>query len=183
MRMQRRQILAGGLAASLLSPTRGHAMACVNITPHWEYVADTVMGGVSIGQITPDTISGRQAMRLTGEVSTENNGGFIQMAFNPGGAAVFDASAFTALSVDVIGNGELYDISLRTTDLTRPWQSYRARFRAEPTWRTVSLPFTDLTPNRTEMPFNPARLRRIGILALGRAFKADVAVANIKLCH
>ena len=33
---------------------------------------------------------------------------------------------------DVLGNGEGYGIHLRTEDLTRPRQSYRQSFRADP---------------------------------------------------
>jgi hypothetical protein len=66
----------------------------------WEFVSDTVMGGVSSGRILKETISGRKATRLTGNVSLENNGGFVQMAFdlNDDGSA-FDASSFNAIEL------------------------------------------------------------------------------------
>jgi hypothetical protein len=55
----------------------------------WYYFADTVMGGVSRGQILRKEILGRPAMELQGTVSLENNGGFIQIAmdFNENGNA------------------------------------------------------------------------------------------------
>ena len=42
---------------------------------NWAFLADTVMGGVSRGNA--EFIPG--ALRLTGNVSTKNNGGFIQV--------------------------------------------------------------------------------------------------------
>ena len=42
---------------------------------NWAYLADTVMGGVSRGGA--EFSAG--ALRLTGQVSTKNNGGFIQV--------------------------------------------------------------------------------------------------------
>ncbi len=154
----------------------------MRLTPRWTFVADTVMGGVSTGRVVAVTHAGRPAARLTGDVSTDNNGGFIQMATDLGaGGAVLDASGFRAVHMEVIGNGELYHLSLRTTDLRRPWQSYRGAFVAPKDWTTVEIPFNALMPNNTNIPFNPARLRRMGILAVGRAFAADVAVGPVLL--
>lgn len=46
----------------------------------WELVTDRVMGGVSNGRIEQTVINGRTAIRMTGRVSLDNNGGFIQIA-------------------------------------------------------------------------------------------------------
>jgi hypothetical protein len=47
-------------------------------------------------------------------------------------------------------------------------------------WTSVSLPFADFTPHRTERPLNLARLRRIGIVAIGREFEVDIAIADAR---
>lgn len=148
----------------------------------WEYVADTVMGGVSSGGITRQTVRGRPANRLTGRVSLDNNGGFVQMALDlaPGGATC-DARAYRAVAIDVTGNGEDYNLHLRTADVTRPWQSYRAGFTAGPVWRRIILPFGSLDAHRIAVPFDPAVLRRIGLVAIGRAFEVDLAVGRVAL--
>jgi hypothetical protein len=152
----------------------------VPLTPQWEYVADRVMGGVSTGALSVEDVAGRAAARLTGRVSLENNGGFIQMAFDTAHAGSgVDPAAWTGLFLDVYGNGERYDVRLRTTDLERPWQSFRAEIEAQPLWRTILLPFDGFVPHRTQASFNPGALRRVGILAAGRAFEADVAVARV----
>lgn len=151
------------------------------LTPHWDYVADTVMGGVSTGRATQEVVDGRDAIRLTGAVSLDNNGGFVQIAFDLTAGAVFDASAFAGIALDVRGNGETYDLRLRTDALTRPWQSFQTAFIAPAEWTTIQLPFTAFAPHRTEATFDPARLRRVGILAIGREMQADIAVAGVRL--
>lgn len=146
----------------------------------WQFIADGVMGGVSRGSMTRETIEGRQALRMRGRVSLENNGGFIQMALDlsPSGSAI-DASDFSGIKIDVIGNGQTYNLHLRTTDIARPWQSYRQSFIADGTWETHRIPFTDFVPHRIETPLDITRLRRIGVLAIGREFEADVSVGGI----
>ena len=79
----------------------------------------------------------------------------------------------------VRGNGEQYSVHLRTPDNLRPWQSYRAHFVAGPEWQTVDLPFAAFAPYRLEAPLDVTRLRRIGLVAIGRAFFADLAVAEL----
>ena len=153
----------------------------MQITPTWEFVADTVMGGVSTGRVSQGVQQGRDATRLTGTVSLDNNGGFVQMAFDlaPDGSAV-DASGFTGIELQVLGNAELYDLRLRTDALTRPWQSFRTEFLAPDKWSTLRIPFTDFMAHKTDARFDAAQLRRIGVLAIGRVFDADIAVASIQ---
>ena len=61
---------------------------------------------------------------MRGDVSLENNGGFVQISLDlaPDGHAV-DASAWSGIEFDVFGNGEDYGVHLRTADLSQPWQS------------------------------------------------------------
>jgi len=151
------------------------------IGTRWELIADRVMGGVSSGAMTRETIAGRPALRMQGDVSLENNGGFIQVALDlaPGGGAV-DASGWVGVEIDVLGNGERYKLHLRTADIVRPWQSYRADFTATPEWRTVRLPFTAFAPHRLEVPLDLTSLRRLGVVAIGRAFAADIAMGGLR---
>ena len=46
---------------------------------YWQYVSDRVMGGVSDGQVSLEQDGEMYYARLTGNVSTANNGGFIQL--------------------------------------------------------------------------------------------------------
>ena len=147
----------------------------------WEVLSDRVMGGVSLGRLARETVVGRRANRLTGEVSLENNGGFIQMALDldPSGVAI-DCRAFAGIEIDVAGNGETYGFHLRTTALERPWQSYRQGFTVGEAWQSIRLPFSGFVPHRTSAAFDPAHLRRLGLVAIGRAFSADLALAALK---
>jgi hypothetical protein len=147
----------------------------------WRMFTDTVMGGVSEGTMSRELVAGRQAIRMRGNVSLENNGGFVQIALDlgPEGKAV-DVISWTGLELDVFGNGETYAMHLRTADLSRPWQSYRQSFKTSPAWRTVELPFTDFVAHRTDVDLNARRLKRIGIVAIGRPFVADVSVGGVR---
>lgn len=148
----------------------------------WEFISDAVMGGVSKGTLRASDIAGVEAMRLKGVVSLENNGGFLQMAFDVNNhGRTLDASCFSGIAIDVQGNDEHYDIRLRTSDLTRPWQSYRASFFARAQHETVTIPFAKFHPHKTVNVFNPQLLRRIGILAIGRVFEADISLSAVRL--
>jgi hypothetical protein len=147
----------------------------------WKFVSDTVMGGVSQGTISHTHIGGRKAAQLTGDVSLENNGGFLQIAADLAPTGSLDASDWQGFVLDVLGNDETYEIRLKTEQLTQVWQSFRAPFVASHMWTTLTLPFSAFKPYRTEVDFDPSVLRRIGILAVGRAFSADVAISNLRL--
>lgn len=173
-------------AASLAEPTAIIDDFSQQSAPHngrvtWELVSDRVMGGVSDGTLVREVVQGRTALRLRGRVSLENNGGFLQLArdLNTDGRMV-DASGFDGIAIEVLGNGKRYNLHLRTTDLTRPWQSYRQTFSAGPTWKTVRLAFSDFKAHRTDVPLDLRKLRRIGLLAIGEAFDADLAVAALR---
>jgi len=148
----------------------------------WRGVSDRVMGGVSKVDVTQTRIDGRSCLHLRGDVRLENNGGFIQAALDlTTSDTPLDASRFTGVRLLVRGNGEVYGVHLRTPNTYLPWQSYRATFVAPPTWTSVALPFDSFEPYRLNRPLDRARLRRIGLVAIGRAFRADLAVAELAL--
>ena len=147
----------------------------------WRLITDDVMGGVSSGQLTLDSIDNRPCLRLRGDVRLENNGGFVQAALDLNGTGAFDASAYQGVLLEVYGNDEVYNLHLRTDDVWLPWQSYRASFRAPTGWHTVRLPFADFDGYRITTALDLERLERIGIVAIGRAFQADLCVASVAL--
>jgi len=152
-----------------------------SIGTSWALLTDTVMGGVSRGSLEATTIEGRPALRMKGLVRLDNDGGFIQMALDlaPDGNPV-DASPWTGLELDLLGNGEAYGLHLRTMAVTRPWQSYRQTFIAPHNWATLQLPFKGFTPHRLDTPFDATQLRRLGLVAIGRAFEADLALGGLR---
>ncbi len=147
----------------------------------WRLFTDGVMGGVSSGQFTPDTLDSRACLRLCGDVRLENNGGFVQAALDLKGTGAFNASAYQGVLLDVYGNDEVYNLHLRTGDVWLPWQSYRASFKAAAGWHSVRLPFAGFDGYRITSALDLERLERIGIVAIGRAFQADLCVARVAL--
>jgi hypothetical protein len=139
------------------------------------------MGGISKVVMGREVVASRAAIRVRGDVSLENNGGFVQAALDLSPTAdVVDASGGDGIAIDVFGNGEDYGVHLRTDYLARPWQSYRQNFTASADWRTVVLRFSTFVPYRTDVPLDTRRLRRIGLVAIGRAFRCDLAIGGLR---
>lgn len=156
-----------------------------NLGTKWRLVTDDVMGGLSSGKLTLDDVNGKSCIRMQGDVSTENNGGFVQIALplsdnNPDDKP-FNASAYTGIEITVAGNNESYNIHFRTDNLWFPWQSYRFSFIATADWQTYRIPFDKLEPYKTSKEFSPDDIIRIGLVAIGREFKANLCLASIKL--
>ena len=138
------------------------------------------MGGLSEASGFHDVLDRLPCLRLTGDVRLENDGGFIQAALDlTHSCETLDASNYTGVRITVCGNGEKYSVHLRTSDNVWSWQSYRAHYTAGPEWETVDHPFNTFEPHRLEVPLDRARLRRIGLVAIGRAFFADLAVSEL----
>ncbi len=148
----------------------------------WRGVSDKVMGGVTEVSIVNDVIDAQPCLRLTGDVSLENNGGFLQAVLPLAqDQKIFDASGYTGVQFLVHGNGEQYSIHLRTPDNSRSWQSYRAHFIAKPAWATIIVPFSSFVPYRLKKSLDTRCLRRISFVAIGRAFHADLAIGGVRL--
>jgi len=158
-----------------------HTLPSSSTSNNWMLISDRVMGGISSGTIRREVVSGRNAIRMQGGVSLENGGGFLQIAIDLGDdGRETDARNWTGIQLDVLGNDQSYNLHLRTTDIKRSWESYRQSFTAQSIWQTIELPFSDFTPHRTECSLNIARLCRIGIVAIGRQFEADISIADIR---
>jgi hypothetical protein len=145
----------------------------------WRMMTDGVMGGVSTGTLTTASIGDRDCLRMQGDVRLENNGGFVQAALDLDDTVAEDASGYTGIVIDVYGNNESYNLHLRTDDLWLPWQSYRAGFQATDSWQTLRLPFAEFVPYKTSKPLDLTELERLGVVAIGRAFSADVCIGRL----
>ena len=145
----------------------------------WRMFTDTVMGGVSTGKLAPASVDQRDCLRLQGDVRLESNGGFVQAALDIEDTPAGDASACTGIEIEVYGNNETYNLHLRTDDLWFPWQSYRATFEAPARWQTLQLPFAEFSAYRTRKPLDVTELERIGVVAIGRAFTADLCIGRV----
>lgn len=146
----------------------------------WRLGTDQVMGGISTADLKPGRHGDRGWLRLSGTVSTANSGGFVQMALDPAGGKHWNASTFTGLQLLVSGNGEKYNVHLRTSDLRLPWQSYRAEFVTEPEWRVIRIPFSSFEAYRIKTRLDTSRLIRLGLVAIGRNFAADLCLGDLR---
>lgn len=141
----------------------------------WTFVSDQVMGGVSTGQARIEARDGVPVLHLTGEVSTQNNGGFIQARTKL--AARLDPKT-SGVIMKVQGNDQRYFIHLRTSGTALPWQYYQAPFEATGQWQTVSVPFSQFKPSGRLLraSLRPENIRSLGIVAYGRPHTADLSV-------
>ena len=148
----------------------------------WRGFSDRVMGGISDAAFGQDTIAGKTCVRMTGNVTRENNGGFIQMAMYFGNNdAELDGSDYDGIELHVHGNNEDYNLHVRTADCGWYDQSYRASFFAKQEWQTIRISWGEFKPNGVKAPLDTARINRIAILGWMREFKADIGLAEIAL--
>jgi hypothetical protein len=151
---------------------------------HWTYVSDQVMGGISEGAMVFAQDDNQHFARMTGQVSTDNNGGFIQFRRAITKEALGTKEVFqsaTGVFLRVRGNSEQYFVHLRTSGTILPWQYYQASFEVTEQWQMIKLPLTDFQRSgswlRTSL--KPASIRSIGVVAFGRDHSAQIDVAEI----
>jgi hypothetical protein len=173
--------MSASAADTLLIDDFGGAGGLSRLGTPWRLVTDRVMGGASSGRLSRAEIDGRRALCLRGEVSLENNGGFVQAALDLAAEGYLNANAYTGIRILVRGNGESYNLHLKTAEVRLPWQSYRSRFRAGTEWREIRLPFDGFEPHRIGVPLDAGNLRSLGLVAIGRAFTAELCVAEVGL--
>lgn len=182
--ISRRHALAVTLAAATTAATTAGTTAARAANPptpiddfgqgaqgRWQFFSDQVMGGVSTG----DAQVAQSRLRLTGEVSTANNGGFIQARLKLDKRL---PEAARALVLRVRGNGAGYFVHLRTGGTLLPWQYYQAPFATRADWTEVELPFAAFKPSGGMLRAEPApaSVRSVAIVAYGSDYTADVSV-------
>jgi hypothetical protein len=144
----------------------------------WRLLTDTVMGGVSTGQVAFVQEDGRPHAHLTGMVSTKNNGGFIQIRADLPEAP---PDSTTGVRLVVRGNDQRYFVHLRTAGTVLPWQYYQAGFEATGAWTEVRLPFASFNPSGQLLRSQPRAggLKSIAIVAFGQDYQADIDIREI----
>lgn len=172
------QLMADELLVIQPAPNEGITS---EVDTSWRLITDGVMGGLSSGTLSKNSVEGRPCMRLRGDVSLKNNGGFIQAAVDIGSTPAANASAYQGIMLEVYGNNQEYNLHLRSNDVWLPWQSYRASFVAPAKWQTIKLPFSSFSGYRIRKPLDLAQLKRIGVVAIGREFAADLCIGQLAL--
>lgn len=139
----------------------------------WRFFTDQVMGGVSTG--SAQVIDG--ALVLSGRVSTQNNGGFIQARR---GDVTLPADA-TSLRLRTRGDGQTYYLHIRTKSTRLPWQYYQAAFTAPENWSEIDIPLSEFRASGVLLPkrVKPTAIRSIALVAYGRDHDANVSLSTI----
>ena len=153
---------------------------------YWQYVSDQVMGGVSDGQVRLEQDGEMYFARLTGNVSTKNNGGFIQVRANVSFAnSEKDGNNLQGVRLNVRGNGETYYIHIRTNDSWSPSDYYSSTFKADSDWKMINLPFDNFQRRRgsNEKDLDAKNITSFGIVAYGRDYTSDVSVSTIEFYY
>jgi hypothetical protein len=149
----------------------------------WEGFTDQVMGGVSEMNARIESEGDNSFLHLSGNVSLDNNGGFIQvrLPLDPQKRS-FDASGYTGIALRVRGKDQGYYVHLRTSRTIFPWSYYAQEFPVSEEWTTVTLPFSDFEPeNMRPSSLNTSKLTSVAIVAAKKAFFADVYVDSVYL--
>tara|TARA_Y100000817_G_scaffold28265_1_gene19888 strand:+ start:442 stop:1041 length:600 start_codon:yes stop_codon:yes gene_type:complete len=156
-----------------------------NLTPEknqqWVFFTDRVMGGVSSGKLEIGSEDGSKFYRMTGNVSTANNGGFIQFQADLSNISNTE-EVFNGIKIKVRGNNENYQIFIRTNLTVLPWQYYSSEFYASNQWKEIELPFSSFKRSNFYQPknINNTDIRTLGIVAYGKDYSADLNVGLIE---
>jgi len=144
----------------------------------WRYIGDNVMGGISTGEVHYQ----ENVATLTGNVSTENNGGFIQIRMNLDKINLDKAKSIKLIAK---GNNQKYFVHLRTTGTLLPWQYYQAEFIVEENFKEFILPIEDFKKSGSLMlkKVNPKKITSIGLVAYGRDHEAELVIKEIEFIN
>lgn len=140
----------------------------------WVAISDQVMGGVSTAELRQGERHDSVCSCLTGRTRLENNGGFVQMKLEiePSGSY----ADYAGLFIELCGAAHDYNLNVKTTQLNKPWQSFRCTLAVQPQWTRFIVPYAHLLAHRTDAELDPAKIRSVAVVAIGTAFDVDVCV-------
>ena len=148
-----------------------------DIRAEWVPFSDQVMGGISEVNVYELEEEGMSFYRLEGNVSTENNGGFIQVR---AGVNLRNKN-IEGIRIKVRGNNNEYFLHLRSPRML-PWNYYSAKFYASQEWMVIDLPLSSFEYSRdSSKSFNSSKIKTIGLVAFGKDFFAQVDLAGVEL--
>ena len=145
----------------------------------WNFITDQVMGGVSTGKFTVDKVDGIKCYKMTGDVSTKNNGGFIQIRtkLNP----EIKSKDYRGIYINVYGNEKSYNLHLRTGLTLAPWQYYSYTFFSSKKWIEIRAPFIEFKKSNFYQPKSilGQNIKSVGLVAGFNDFKSDICLGEI----
>lgn len=140
----------------------------------WRGISDQVMGGISSASVLQDVRQNASCSCLVGRTRLDNNGGFVQMRLEI--EPDWLRADYQGVFIELYGNAQDYNLHVKTTQLTRPWQSFRCTLSVEPQWTRFIVPYDQLHAHRTDAELQPMNIRSVAVVAIGQAFDVDVCV-------
>ena len=151
-----------------------HAQNSDNNTS-WYVYTDQVMGGKS--ELSANFDEG--VVKLDGEVTTKNNGGFVRFAHRPNG---INKNA-KGIKFKAKGNNEAYEVHVTLKGMKMPpWSYLSTSFDVNDQWNEYQILFSDLKKNGMILAsMKPKNIREISIAGYGRDFNVDLELKDIEL--
>ena len=145
---------------------------------NWSFVSDNVMGGISSGNVEFLPVENNFLAHITGKVSTENRGGFIQIRRK---LNKINLENTKFIDITAKGNNQKYFVHIRTIGTILPWQYYQTDFNVNNEFKVFRLPINNFKRSSSLLSnkINPKRITSIGIVAFGRDHIADIIIKEI----
>ena len=141
----------------------------------WDVYTDQVMGGKS--KLSASFTEG--VVKLDGEVTTKNNGGFVRLAHRPD---EINKNA-KGIKFKAKGNNEAYEVHVTLKGMKMPpWSYLSTSFDVNDQWNEYQILFSDLKKNgMMAASMKPKNIREISIAGYGRDFNVDLELKDIEL--
>ena len=150
-----------------------------NQSQQWYFITDQVMGGISTGNFKVEEIDGVTCYRMIGNISTKNNGGFIQIRAKL--IPEINSKDYNGVYAKVYGNEKNYSIHLRTGLTLAPWQYYSYTFSTKKNWSEIRAPLKEFKKSNFYQPKSilGQNIKSIGLVAGFDDFKSDICLGEI----
>ena len=144
-----------------------------NDPSNWYVVTDQVMGGKS--ELDADYSNG--IFSLSGFVTTENNGGFVRLAYRPKNVD----KAVKGIRFMAKGNDETYEIHVTMQGMRMPpWAYHSSTFDVSNEWQMFEISFANFEKKSGMSPkLRPNNIRDISFAGYGRDFNVELYVKEI----
>ena len=145
---------------------------------NWEFISDQVMGGVSFGSFEILNERNTSFLKLTGFVSLENNGGFIQVRKK---LKNMQDMNFKGIKISSRGNDIEYYIHIRTKFTLLPWQYYQGKFSVDGQWREIKINLSEFKRSGALLPryIKPQHILSVALVAFGKKHRVNLEVSEI----
>ncbi len=150
-----------------------------NVKKNWVPISDRVMGGISIINFEVIDSENGNFYRISGDVSTKNNGGFIQIQT----LLPEVEQKYSGIKFMVRGNNNEFYSWIRTKSCRLPWDRYSSTFNANEEWQQIKIPFEDFKKSNFYLPkkIKNSAIRSMAFAAYGKDFSPVLDIKDIQL--